>query len=250
MLKDALARWIAPSITGEVTLELRRGDDYTIVSTSAPHMAYDPHKLSMEKVESLFSPEDRMGALEMQNLSVLDNRAFLITHLDVDARARRRPGARPRRASSPRSWARTTTRSRASRLAGGPDLRSSHLKFTQDFRGLGRCLHHFQDAFGRGSPVTCCARRRGAGPRRPDRTHRPRAAAAPPADRPQARHPRAEGSGEVAGRAARDRQPAGRGALRRRGDQAVRRGGARTRGCPTSPAPSARSAPRRAPIRS
>ena len=83
MLKDALARWIAPSITGQVTLELRRGDDYTIVSTAAPHMAYDPHKLSMEKVESLFSPEDRMGALEMQNLSVLDNREFLITHLDA-----------------------------------------------------------------------------------------------------------------------------------------------------------------------
>ncbi len=82
MLKDALARWIAPSITGHVTLELRRGDDYTIVSTVAPHMAYDPHKLSMEKVESLFSPEDRMGALEMQNLSVLDNRAFLINHLE------------------------------------------------------------------------------------------------------------------------------------------------------------------------
>jgi argininosuccinate synthase len=82
MLKDAMARWIAPSITGHVTLELRRGDDYTIVSTVAPHMAYDPHKLSMEKVESLFSPEDRMGALEMQNLSVLDNRAFLINHLE------------------------------------------------------------------------------------------------------------------------------------------------------------------------
>jgi argininosuccinate synthase len=83
MLKDAMARWIAPSITGQVTLELRRGDDYTIVSTAAPHMAYDPHKLSMEKVESLFSPEDRMGALEMQNLSVLDNRAWLLTHLDA-----------------------------------------------------------------------------------------------------------------------------------------------------------------------
>jgi argininosuccinate synthase len=82
MLKDALARWIAPSITGTVTLELRRGDDYTIVSTAAPHMAYDPHKLSMEKVESIFSPEDRMGALEMQNLSVLDNRGFLINHLE------------------------------------------------------------------------------------------------------------------------------------------------------------------------
>ena len=83
MLKDGLARWIAPSITGQVTLELRRGDDYTIVSIAAPHMAYDPHKLSMEKVESLFSPEDRMGALEMQNLSVLDNRDFLIAHLDA-----------------------------------------------------------------------------------------------------------------------------------------------------------------------
>jgi argininosuccinate synthase len=82
MLKDAMARWIAPSITGHVTLELRRGDDYTLVSTVAPHMSYDPHKLSMEKVESLFSPEDRMGALEMQNLSVLDNRAFLINHLE------------------------------------------------------------------------------------------------------------------------------------------------------------------------
>jgi argininosuccinate synthase len=81
MLKDALTRWLAPSITGEVTIELRRGDDYTIVDTRAPVMAYDPHKLSMEKVESLFSPEDRMGALEMQNLSVVDNRSFLINHL-------------------------------------------------------------------------------------------------------------------------------------------------------------------------
>jgi argininosuccinate synthase len=81
MLKDGITRWVAPSITGSVTLELRRGDDYTIVDTRAAHMAYDPHKLSMEKVESLFSPEDRMGALELQNLSVLDNRDFLINHL-------------------------------------------------------------------------------------------------------------------------------------------------------------------------
>ena len=100
-----------------MTLELRRGDDYTIVSTSAPHMAYDPHKLSMEKVESLFSPEDRMGALEMQNLSVLDNRAFLINHLDATRALGAGPGARPRRASSPRSWARTTTRAALAALA-------------------------------------------------------------------------------------------------------------------------------------
>ena len=77
VLRDALTRWVASAITGEVTLELRRGDDYTIMNTKASYMAYDPHKLSMEKVASAFTPEDRIGALEMQNLSVLDNRAFL-----------------------------------------------------------------------------------------------------------------------------------------------------------------------------
>jgi argininosuccinate synthase len=83
MLKEALARWVAPSITGEVTLELRRGEDYSILDTRAAHMSYDPQKLSMEKVESAFSPEDRMGALEMQNLSVLDGRDFLLNHLET-----------------------------------------------------------------------------------------------------------------------------------------------------------------------
>ena len=81
MLKDALTRWIAPSITGSVTFELRRGDDYTILETRAEHMAYDPDKLSMEKVASSFTPEDRIGALEMQNLAVGDNRALLLHHL-------------------------------------------------------------------------------------------------------------------------------------------------------------------------
>jgi argininosuccinate synthase len=81
LIKDGLTRWVAPSVTGSVVLELRRGDDYTLIDTRAEHMAYDPHKLSMEKVASAFNPEDRMGALEIQNLSVLDNRAFLIHHL-------------------------------------------------------------------------------------------------------------------------------------------------------------------------
>jgi argininosuccinate synthase len=81
LIKDALTRWVATAITGTVTLELRRGDDYSLLDTRAEQMAYDPHKLSMEKVESAFSPEDRMGALELQNLSVLDNRAFLVHHL-------------------------------------------------------------------------------------------------------------------------------------------------------------------------
>jgi argininosuccinate synthase len=82
LLKDGLTRWIAPALTGSVALELRRGDDYSIVDTRAAHMAYDAHKLSMEKVASAFSPEDRMGALELQNLSVFDNREFLVHHLD------------------------------------------------------------------------------------------------------------------------------------------------------------------------
>lgn len=81
MLKDALVRWVAPTVTGTVTLELRRGDDYSIMNTQAPFMSYDPHKLSMERVEAMFTPEDRIGALELQNLSVTDNRALLIEHL-------------------------------------------------------------------------------------------------------------------------------------------------------------------------
>jgi argininosuccinate synthase len=82
LLKDALTRWIAPSVSGRVTLELRRGDDYTIVDTRPSYSAYAPEKLSMEKVEDpAFTPEDRIGALEVQGLSVTDNRALLLHHL-------------------------------------------------------------------------------------------------------------------------------------------------------------------------
>ena len=87
MLKDGLTRWIAPSVSGAVTLELRRGDDYTILDTRAEYMSYDAHKLSMEKVEDApFSPEDRIGALEMLNLNVTDNRAFLVHHVNSVSR--------------------------------------------------------------------------------------------------------------------------------------------------------------------
>jgi argininosuccinate synthase len=82
LLKDALTRWIAPSITGQVTLELRRGDDYSILDTRAAFMNYGPEKLSMERVaDAAFAPGDRIGALEMQTLGVTDNRALLIHHL-------------------------------------------------------------------------------------------------------------------------------------------------------------------------
>ena len=82
MLKDALTRWVAPAVTGSVTVELRRGDDYSILDTRAEHMAYAPDKLSMERVETpAFTPEDRIGALELQNLPILDNREHLVHHL-------------------------------------------------------------------------------------------------------------------------------------------------------------------------
>ena len=93
LLKDAFTRWIATSVTGSVTIELRSGDDYGILDTSALHMAYAPHKLSMEKVDdTAFSPADRIGALEMQNLSVIDNRELLV-HL-LENIAKLGPGVR------------------------------------------------------------------------------------------------------------------------------------------------------------
>jgi argininosuccinate synthase len=83
MLRDALTRWVATAVTGSVRLELRRGDDWTVLDTKAQYMSYAPHKLSMERVEEpAFTPEDRIGALEMQNLSVGDNRELLLHHLD------------------------------------------------------------------------------------------------------------------------------------------------------------------------
>jgi argininosuccinate synthase len=87
LIKDALCRWLAPSVTGTVELELRRGDDYSIMDTRAEYMAYAPEKLSMERVDdSAFVPADRIGALEMQTLSVTDSRNLLIHHLQSVAR--------------------------------------------------------------------------------------------------------------------------------------------------------------------
>jgi argininosuccinate synthase len=83
LIKDSLTRWLAPTISGAVELELRRGDDYTILNTEAEYMAYGPEKLSMERVAgAAFSPADRIGALEMQTLSVTDNRSLLVHHLN------------------------------------------------------------------------------------------------------------------------------------------------------------------------
>lgn len=81
VLKTALVKGVAAHVTGSVELELRRGDDYSIVDTKAEAATYDMHKLSMERSETMFTPEDRIGALEMQTLSVLDGRSLML-HLE------------------------------------------------------------------------------------------------------------------------------------------------------------------------
>jgi argininosuccinate synthase len=78
MLREAAQRWVAHAITGEVTLELRRGNDYSILNTDSPNLTYAPERLSMEKVEDApFSPLDRIGQLTMRNLDITDTRAKL-----------------------------------------------------------------------------------------------------------------------------------------------------------------------------
>ena len=78
MLREPLMRWIGTAITGEVTLRLRRGDDYSIVDTTGPHLTYSPERLSMERVDdAAFGPLDRIGQLTMRNLDIDDSRAKL-----------------------------------------------------------------------------------------------------------------------------------------------------------------------------
>jgi argininosuccinate synthase len=74
MLRESAQRWVARVITGEVTLELRRGNDYSILDTTSPKLTYMPERLTMEKGEAFFSPLDRIGQLTMRNLDIADTR--------------------------------------------------------------------------------------------------------------------------------------------------------------------------------
>src|SRR6195256_4803468 len=80
MLREAAQRWVAKPVTGEVTIELRRGNDYTILNTTSPNLTFHPERLTMEKGESTFSPRDRIGQLTMRNLDITDTRAKLLTY--------------------------------------------------------------------------------------------------------------------------------------------------------------------------
>jgi len=75
MLREAASRWVASAISGEVTLELRRGNDYSILDTRSPNLTYKPERLTMEKgEEQFFAPGDRIGQLTLRNLDITDTR--------------------------------------------------------------------------------------------------------------------------------------------------------------------------------
>src|SRR3954468_23416351 len=80
MLRETAQRWVARAITGEVTLELRRGNDYSILNTVSPNLTYHPERLTMERGEAFFTPLDRIGQLTMRNLDLADTRDKLMIY--------------------------------------------------------------------------------------------------------------------------------------------------------------------------
>ena len=80
MLRESAQRWVARAVTGEVTVELRRGNDYSIMDTTSPNLTYKPERLTMEKGQEYFSPLDRIGQLTMRNLDIIDTRDKLAVY--------------------------------------------------------------------------------------------------------------------------------------------------------------------------
>ena len=85
MLRDPLQKYVGSAITGQVTLLLRRGDDYTILDTTGPHLTYHPERLSMESGAGEFAPIDRIGQLTMRNLDIMDSREKLQVYFEAGA---------------------------------------------------------------------------------------------------------------------------------------------------------------------
>jgi argininosuccinate synthase len=83
MRRDSAQRWVARVITGDVTLELRRGNDYSILDTRSPNLTYRPERLTMEKGESAFTPQDRIGQLTLRNNDIADTRDKLLTYVKM-----------------------------------------------------------------------------------------------------------------------------------------------------------------------
>ena len=83
MLRETAQRWVARAVTGEVAVELRRGNDYSILDTTSPNLTYKPERLTMEKGEAFFTPQDRIGQLTMRNLDIVDTRDKLRIYSEV-----------------------------------------------------------------------------------------------------------------------------------------------------------------------
>ena len=83
MLRETAQRWVASAITGEVTLELRRGNDYSLLDTTSPNLTYHPERLTMESGAGSFTPADRIGQLTMRNMDIVDTREKLGIYADV-----------------------------------------------------------------------------------------------------------------------------------------------------------------------
>jgi len=103
MLRESAQNWIARAITGEVTVELRRGNDYSILNTSSPNLTYKPERLTMEKGESSFSPQDRIGQLTMRNLDIADTREKLIVYTNAGLLSTGAGAALPRIGNDPKA---------------------------------------------------------------------------------------------------------------------------------------------------
>ncbi len=95
MLRSEAQRWVARAVTGEVVVELRRGNDYSILDTRSPNLTYKPERLTMEKGESMFSPQDRIGQLTMRNLDIVDTRDKLLTYVKAGVLAPSQGSAMP-----------------------------------------------------------------------------------------------------------------------------------------------------------
>jgi argininosuccinate synthase len=80
MLRETMQRWVAKAVTGEVSVELRRGNDYTILDTKSPNLTYKPERLTMESGQGEFTPQDRIGQLTMRNLDITDSRDKLFVY--------------------------------------------------------------------------------------------------------------------------------------------------------------------------
>ncbi|MDQ2683433.1 MAG: argininosuccinate synthase [Chloroflexota bacterium] len=83
MLRESLQRWVARVVSGEVTIGLRRGNDYSILNTESPNLTYSPERLTMEKGEGTFTPQDRIGQLTMRNNDITDTREKLIAYVNT-----------------------------------------------------------------------------------------------------------------------------------------------------------------------